>query len=581
MPLIVVPQAISFCPLIGMHIMPGGLRTKLADLFVTRNDRPTDAERAQATFRLGAATLFTVGMLSVFSSRGDTAFSTTQTILSFSSYILVSALILFWILKRPGENLLRRAISMVSDYIAVGGIMTFGGAALLPAYAPLLWVTVGYGLRFGSRYLIASTCMALLSILVTAYFNPFWRENPYVTITLILTTVLVPAYAYSLLERVYTAFNAAREANVAKSRFLAQASHDLRQPIHAISLFTACLKDTGLDREQRQMVENVDRSLQSVSRLFRSLLDISTLDSGKVTPFFEPVAVKDLFEDIVRQNSEAAQWAGVDLRAVPTRAYVTIDATLMTTVLQNVISNALKYAPDRPVLIGCRRRNGQLAIEVHDRGNGIAAHHLPKVFDEFYQVRERGDRDVDGVGLGLPIVRRLTRLMGLSAYLRSVPGRGTTVIIEGLQIASQAALAKPKSEGPRPAIEGLRVLLVEDDEDVLLATATLLRKWGCIVDIQLSIPDEVAECDLIVTDFDLGAKATGADCIARVRQVLKRQVPAIVMTGHDENRVRLDLGDPEIAILAKPIRPAELRSMMTAEKLKIDRLAKKAVESSR
>lgn len=556
--------------------MPGGLRKKFADLFVTRNDRPTDAERAQATFRLGAATLFTVGMLSVFSSRGDTAFSMTQTILSFSSYILVSALILFWIVKRPGENLLRRAISMVSDYIAVGGIMTFGGAALLPAYAPLLWVTVGYGLRFGSRYLIASTGMALLSILVTAYLNPFWRENPYVTITLLFTTLLVPAYAYSLLERVYAAFNAAREANVAKSRFLAQASHDLRQPIHAISLFTACLKDTRLDREQRQMVENVDRSLQSVSRLFRSLLDISTLDSGKVIPVFEPVAVKDLFEDIVRQNSEAAQWAGVELRAVSTRSYVTIDATLMTTILQNVISNALKYAPGHPVLMGCRRRQGQLAIEVHDRGNGIAAHHLPKVFDEFYQVRERGDRDVDGVGLGLPIVKRLTRLMGLSAYLRSVPGQGTTVIIEGLQIASQAIAVKSQTEGPRPAIEGLRVLLVEDDEDVLQATATLLRRWGCVVEIQPTIPDEVAECDLIVTDFDLGAKATGVDCIARVRNLLKRKVPAIVMTGHDENRVRDDLGDPEIAILAKPIRPAELRSMMTAEKLKIDRLARQA-----
>ena len=559
--------------------MFGGLHAKLADLFVTRNDRPNDAERAQATFRLGAATLFTIVMLSVFSSRGDTAFTTTQVVLSFSSYILVSALVLLWIVKRPGENLLRRAISMVSDYIAVGGIMTFGGAVLLPAYAPLLWVTVGYGLHFGSRYLIASTCMALASILVTAYCNPFWRENPYVTITLILTTVLVPAYAYSLLERVYAAFNAAREANVAKSRFLAQASHDLRQPIHAISLFTACLRDTGLDREQKQMVENIDRSLQSVSRLFRSLLDISTLDSGKVTPFFEPVALKDLFEDIVRQNSEAAQWAGVELRMVPTRAYVTIDAALITTILQNVVSNALKYAPGRPVLIGCRRRHGGLAIEVYDRGNGIAAHHLAKVFDEFYQVRERGDRDVDGVGLGLPIVKRLTQLMGLSAFLRSVPGRGTTVVIEGLRIASQTAAAKPKSEGPRPAIDGLRVLLVEDDEDVLLATATLLRKWGCVVDPQLSIPDEVSACDLIVTDFDLGAQVTGTECIKRVRNRLGHAVPAIVMTGHDENRVRDDLGDPEIAILAKPIRPAELRSIMTTEKLKIDRLAKERAGS--
>ena len=153
------------------------------------------------------------------------------------------------------------------------------------------------------------------------------------------------------------------------------------------------------------------------------------------------------------------------------------------------------------------------------------------------------------------------------------------MVIEGLRIASQTAAAKPKSEGPRPAIDGLRVLLVEDDEDVLLATATLLRKWGCVVDPQLAIPDEVSACDLIVTDFDLGAQVTGTECIKRVRNRLGHAVPAIVMTGHDENRVRDDLGDPEIAILAKPIRPAELRSIMTTEKLKIDRLAKERAGS--
>lgn len=545
--------------------MFGGLRAKLADLFVTRNDRPNDAERAQATFRLGAATLFTFGMLSVFSSRGDTAFTTTQVALSFSSYILVSALVLLWIVKRPGENLLRRAISMVSDYIAVGGIMTFGGATLLPAYAPLLWVTVGYGLRFGSRYLIASTCMALVSILVTAYFNPFWRENPYVTITLILTTVLVPAYAYSLLERVYAAFNAAREANIAKSRFLAQASHDLRQPIHAISLFTACLRDTGLDREQKQMVENIDRSLHSVSGLFRSLLDISTLDSGKVTPHFEVVAVQDIIDEVLTQNASRAGWSNTTFKVVSSKHHVRTDAALLTTILQNIVSNALKYAPGSEVLIGCRRHRYGLSIEIHDRGEGIAEEHLPSLFDEFYQVRERGDKDVEGVGLGLSIVKRLAHLMSLRVSIRSVKGSGTSVRIAGLPMVSVPERTKKIApERFSSPLEGLRVLLVEDDEDVLLATASLLKKWGCTVQAETGAELSVMPCDLVVTDFDLGGGMVGADFIQEVRRQGGSRIPAIIMTGHDENRVREELGQEDIPILSKPVRPSELRSTMIA-----------------
>nr|MDX8322472.1 HAMP domain-containing sensor histidine kinase [Agrobacterium sp. rho-8.1] len=282
---------------------------------------------------------------------------------------------------------------------------------MLPIFALLLWVAVGNGLRFGPRYLVASTVVALLSIAVATIFNPYMRQNPYIVVTLTATAVLVPAYIYVLLDRVHRAYQAAQEANISKSRFLAQASHDLRQPVHAISLFTACLRDANLQASELQMVDNIDRSLQSVSRLFKSLLDVSTLDSGKVVPTYEAIAIAQILDDVLQQNNEAAQLNDCKLSVISCNAVVMTDRALLTTMLQNIVNNAIKYAPGRSITIGCRREQGTLAVQVYDQGPGISEEHQQRVFEEFYQVRARGDRDVDGVGLGLPIVRRLAHLM--------------------------------------------------------------------------------------------------------------------------------------------------------------------------
>lgn len=491
-------------------------------------------------------------------------------------FIPFSVVLLWWIVRRPGKSVARRCLSIAADYTGLTWVLSVGGEPLLPVYAVVVWVTVGNGLRFGPRYLLASTGLALVSLAVTVHFNAFLREAPYVVVTLFATAILVPAYIFVLLNRLHRAYEAANEANLMKSRLLAQASHDLRQPIHAISLFTACLRDAGLQPRELQMVENIDRSLQSVSRLFKSLLDVSTLDSGKVTPQPEVFAVAELLDDIVRQNSEAAQRTKTPLHFVRSSAFVESDRGLLTTMVQNIVNNALKYAPGQPVLIGCRRRGGTLSIVVCDRGPGIAPEHQARVFDEFYQVRERGDRDVEGVGLGLPIVSRLARLLGMEAVLRSEYGRGTCVELRGMRIAPKVVRVEPRpASKPPSAIEGLRVLLVEDDEDVLLATASLLRNWGCRVQAERTTPERGGLCDLLITDFDLGGKVTGTDCIAHVRRLNGRRVPAVVMSGHDETRVREDLGDDETPILSKPVRPAELRSVIMAKALEAQGLGRR------
>ncbi|YCH22571.1 hybrid sensor histidine kinase/response regulator [Pseudomonas sp. D1-3] len=530
-----------------------------------------DVERAQAVVRLVIAPI-AIGYTLLMHLRSAIDPTLAGWILLLESLFLAASLAL-WIdiRRRPGNHPVRRVLTMLSDYTCITVTIAFGGEPMLPVYAILIWVTVGYGLRYGSNYLLLATVLATLSLLIIASVSTYWQSQPYLIVTLLLTTLMVPAYMHALLKRSRLAAEAEQAANRAKSQFLAQASHDLRQPIHSISLFTACLRDSSLDGEQHRLVENIDKSLNSVARLFRTILDMYSLDSGKVVAHMEPLPLQGLLRQLIQQNLEAARWAGVEMRLHCPDVHVHADQGLLTTMLQNLLTNALKYAPGKPVLIGCRRRGAHLSIELYDKGRGIAEAHLGNIFEEFYRVRQARDSDVEGMGLGLPIVRRLGRLMNLQVRIRSVEGKGTLAAIDGLQLVSAPArqTAAPPTRPQAPSmLNGLRVCLIEDDHNVLLATATLLKKWGCVVDTHTSLPEVAADIDLVVTDFDLGLEASGADCIAHVRALAARQVPAIIMTGHDVRRVQEAVGDDQIPILSKPVQPAELRSLLVALKLK-------------
>ncbi|MGE8295800.1 MAG: hybrid sensor histidine kinase/response regulator [Pseudomonas sp.] len=531
-----------------------------------------DTERAQAGVRMifvAAAGSYTAALhlLSLIDSG-----LVWKIFLLEALFCIAATLIWADVLRCPGHYRGCRLLTMFTDYSGITLALANGGAAMLPVYAILIWITIGYGLRYGSGYLLLATVMAMASLTVTASISAYWQSQPYLIITLLFTTLMAPAYMHALLRRSRQAVEAEQAAIRAKAQFLAQASHDLRQPIHSISLFTACLRDSRLGAEQQRLVENIDKSLHSVARLFRSILDMYSLDSGKVVPQLEPLALRPLLEQLIQQNAEAARWAGVEVRLRCPPVQVRADPALLTTMLQNLLSNALKYAPGKPLLIACRCRGPEVAIEVYDKGRGIASGHLDSVFEEFYRVRQERDSDVEGMGLGLAIVRRLGALMGMRVSIRSVEGRGTRAVIDGLQwieTPSQLPAARRSDrEAPR-MLDGLRVCLIEDDRNVLLATATLLQKWGCEVSSFSGLPDASKHFDLVVTDFDLGTEASGADCIQHLRRGSGRDVPAIIMTGHDVRRVQQQLGDNEIPILSKPVQPAELRSLLVALKLRL------------
>lgn len=487
------------------------------------------------------------------------------------SFLVVAVALFLWVLLRPGVFVARRAASMALDYGSVTFAMVIGEQFGTPIFAVLVWITVGYGVRYGQSYLIVGTSFALTSIAILVGFSEYWAENIFLIVTMVITVIIVPLYAFTLLNSIRQARDVAVAATKAKSHFLAQASHDLRQPVHAISLFTACLRDSGLNTDQSQMVDNIDRSLTSVMRLFRSLLDVSALDSGKMKPRMEPVSMRNLLVDIANQNAESARANGVSIRVVSSSLGFVGDPGLMSTVLQNLITNAIKYAPGSKVLIGCRRRRGgEFAIWISDNGPGIPESEHAQVFEEFYRSVAHG-QDVEGVGLGLPIVKRMAEMMGYRAVLRSRPGHGTTVSIEGIRrmvVRTSPVMQQRRREAPG-LLEGMRVLLIEDNADVLVATQTMLERWGCRVQASQHFPDQPHLCDLIITDYDLNGPMTGAECIARMREVAGVKVPAIIITGHDVSRIESYLDDTDIPILSKPLKPAALRALLMSHRINV------------
>ncbi|TWC65025.1 signal transduction histidine kinase [Pseudomonas sp. SJZ103] len=520
-----------------------------------------NSELDQATLRLTVSTCASLYIL-VVALLPSSDFATYVPIMWYMAFFISVAVPLRMAIKRwPGHFFWRRLFAMAHDYTGIAFAMIVGGEGALPVYAALLWVTLGNGMRFGSRYLTAATLIALSMLVMIFMLTPFWRAQPYMFLMLIVTTIVVPAYAHILLKRTRIASEEAIAANQEKSRFLAQASHDLRQPIHSIGLFTACLRDANLGGEELRLVDNIDRSLHTVSQLFRSILDIYTLDNGKLEPQAEPVNLGALLRDVVKQNTEAARWAGVQLRLRPCEHWVNVNAGLLTTMVQNLVSNTLKYASGQPVLIGVRPRGKGLAIVIYDKGRGIAAEHLPDVFKEFYRVRHARDKDVEGLGLGLSIVKRISQLLNLDIQLDSRLGQGTRATIQRLESVA------PGTETQRPAatqsrLQGLRVCLVEDDSNVLMATSALLEKWGCEVESHSDGLNVTTECDIIIADFDLGPRISGSECIAAIREQRGWEVPAMIMTGHEIERIRSTLIHMNISILSKPVRPPELRTTL-------------------
>jgi signal transduction histidine kinase/ActR/RegA family two-component response regulator len=363
----------------------------------------------------------------------------------------------------------------------------------------------------------------------------------------------------------------AEQANAAKTRFLAAASHDLRQPIHALGLLFATLAESVRDERTTPLLKQIDNAVDAVDSMLNSLLDISKLDAGVVRPHVGPVDLAALLQRLDDEHQPIARLTGNRLRVRPADAVVTSDAAMLHRILANLVSNALRYTVDGRVLVGARRRGRSTRIDVYDNGPGIPEDALEDIFLEFHQLGNPERDRRKGLGLGLAIVKRLADLLGHRIEVRSVLGRGSRFsgTLPASADARPGAARSPLAAAPGADLHGKRVLLLDDEVAVLDAMSSLLERWGC--DVTTTAAPEEAEAalasasappDMLIVDYRLRRHASGIETIGRLHEVAGHRIPALVITGDtapDRLREAQESGYP---LLHKPVKPAELRAVM-------------------
>jgi signal transduction histidine kinase/ActR/RegA family two-component response regulator len=359
-------------------------------------------------------------------------------------------------------------------------------------------------------------------------------------------------------------------ANEAKSRFLAAASHDLRQPLHALGLFVGQLHGRMRADERRRIISRVEAALAAMNELFNALLDISKLDAGATITNVADFPVARLLTRAETTFAEAAREKGLSFRVVQSRAWVRSDFILLERVVFNLISNAVRYTQRGGLVVGCRKRETHLCVEVWDTGTGIPADQHDRIFGEFYR---RGESDGDhsgGLGLGLAIVDRLCRLLGHRIHVRSILGKGSVFAVDvpmaqAREQASEASIITPSAPN---VPNGKLVVVIDDDPLVREGMGGIFRSWGCTVIAAetdkkaltgLSQADDLP--DLIISDYYLSEGRTGLEAVEKLRGALSAQIPAFLITG-DTNPEPLRAANARgFHLLQKPVDPMVLRAM--------------------
>jgi signal transduction histidine kinase/ActR/RegA family two-component response regulator len=360
-----------------------------------------------------------------------------------------------------------------------------------------------------------------------------------------------------------SAQRAAEEANLAKSKFLAAASHDLRQPIHAQGLFLDVLSRTALTPHQGEVLASARSASLASSEMLNTLLDFSRIEAGVVTPSIQPFHLQNLLHKIENDLAPLADAKGLVYRSRDCLLVVDSDASLVEMILRNLVSNAIRYTNRGGVLVACRTRGRQLVVEVWDTGMGIAKQHHAEIFREFHQLGNAERDRRKGLGLGLAIADGLARAMGLSLSLSSRLGRGTVFRLV-LPLAEAGMAGQSAGQAPAPGLlAGRRILVIDDDGTVRAGMARLLESWGCAVDTAHSISVALALAriqapDAIISDYRLRGPRTGAQAIAMLREQLRSPVSALIVTGDTApQRLREALASG-VPLLHKPLAPGQL-----------------------
>src|SRR4249919_608297 len=356
-------------------------------------------------------------------------------------------------------------------------------------------------------------------------------------------------------------------ANISKTKFLAAASHDILQPLNAARLYVTSLVERG-GREDRRLIDNIDASLEAVEEIFGALLDMSRLDTGALRPEFASFRIDELMRQIELEFAPLAATKGLDLTFVACSLVVRSDRRLLRRLLQNLVSNAIKYTPAGRVLVGCRRQDGVVRIDVYDTGVGIPQTKWRDIFVEFHRL-DQGAKIARGLGLGLSIVERVARVLGSRIELESETGRGSHFAIT-VPRSSDAPMELPAREGTRVdsgQLAGITALCIDNEPSVLDGMETLLHGWGCEVikapSLALALDAVSAAASMpngLLVDYHLD-QGNGIEAIIALRHRLG-DLPAILITADRSPDVREMARREGVPVLHKPLKPAALRALL-------------------
>ena len=369
--------------------------------------------------------------------------------------------------------------------------------------------------------------------------------------------------------------DAAEQAYLAKARFLAAASHDLRQPMQALSIFHELLQQEMRTSDRGAgILANAQKAAEGMRTLLDALLDVSRLDANVITPNCRAFPVQTLLNQMESEFMPVAGQLHIRLRVMPCSALIVSDPVLLGQVLRNLLSNALRYAPSGRILLGCRRRGNRLVIAVFDTGIGIAPDQHAKIFGEFYQIGNQARDRNQGLGLGLAIVKRVVRLLDHSLAMRSEPGRGSCFSVAAplATMADELPDAQlPDAEPDRVTdnIAGLRILMIDDEEAIRTGMRDLLQGWGCEVATAGSFAEALeqaaagpAPIDVVISDMGLPGQGDGIDAIAALRNRYGTQLPALLITGDTSQAALQAAREAGLIMLHKPIKPGRLRAAL-------------------
>jgi two-component system, sensor histidine kinase len=364
----------------------------------------------------------------------------------------------------------------------------------------------------------------------------------------------------------------AETANRAKTQFFASASHDLRQPLHAMGLFAAALSEKVRDPEVRNVVDSINSSVQALDTLFNELLDIAKIDSGVMKPVIAAFALDEMFGRLRNDFEPEAAAKGLRLSIEGGGNAVTSDTVLLERIVRNLLSNAIRYTSEGGVRLTAAPAGGSVRIEVRDTGMGIRTEDRQRIFEEFFQLGNPGRTSRKGMGLGLSIVKRLCGLLGYEIMLESEYGRGSTFRFDVPGgIAPDRGRGQPEAQRQHADLRGRLAVVIDDETDIVEGMRVLLAGWGMEVLASLT-GDDVIEAvhakgrmpDLIIADYRLGDGAKGTEVVESLRRELDPEIPAVLVSGSSAPELVLEAQAHHCDLLLKPVQPERLRALIDA-----------------